>query len=103
MITVEELDNIQRKTLEEVKIRVVDEKDINRKNILVCGGTGCTSSKSPKIIEELQLKNKEYDEESSKSINKESDDIIIEEKSSDCRTNDNNEVDKNTKISKKYE
>lgn len=59
MITVDELDNIQRKTLEEVKIRVVDEKDINRKNILVCGGTGCTSSKSPKIIEELQKEIKE--------------------------------------------
>jgi NADP-reducing hydrogenase subunit HndC len=59
MITVDELDNIQRKTLEEVKIRVVDEKDINRKNILVCGGTGCTSSKSPKIIEELRKEIKE--------------------------------------------
>ena len=59
MITVDELDNIQRKTLEEVKIRVIDEKDINRKNILVCGGTGCTSSKSPKIIEELKKEIKE--------------------------------------------
>ena len=56
--------------------------------------------KERKIL--LKNKNKEYDEESSKSINKESDDIIIEEKSSDCRTNDNNEVDKNTKISKRY-
>ncbi len=59
MITVDELDNIQRKTLEEVKIRVVDEKNIDRKNILVCGGTGCTSSKSPKIIEELRKEIKE--------------------------------------------
>jgi len=59
MITVEELDNIQRKTLEKVKIRVIDEKDINRKNILVCGGTGCTSSKSPKIIDELRKEIKE--------------------------------------------
>ena len=59
MITVEELDNIQRKTLEEVKVRIVEEKDMNRKNILVCGGTGCTSSKSPKIIEELKKEIKE--------------------------------------------
>ena len=64
MITVEELDNIQRKTLEEVKMRIVEEKDMNRKNILVCGGTGCTSSKSPKIIEELKKEIKERNLES---------------------------------------
>ena len=30
-----------------------------RAHVLVCGGTGCTSSKSPKIIEELEREIKE--------------------------------------------
>ena len=36
------------------KMRSGEKIDSNRKNILVCGGTGCTSSKSPKIVEELE-------------------------------------------------
>ena len=59
--------------------------------------------KQKKII---QNKNKEYEEEissSSKSMNKISDDIIIEEKSEDTKTNENNEVSNdNEKIYKRY-
>ena len=51
-------------------------------------------------------KNKEYEDEitsSSQSINKISDDIIIEEKSEDTKTNENNEISKdNEKIYKRY-
>jgi Ca2+-binding EF-hand superfamily protein len=51
-------------------------------------------------------KNKEYDDEitsSSQSINKISDDIIIEEKSEDTKTNENNEISNdNEKIYKRY-
>ena len=59
--------------------------------------------KQKKII---QNKNKEYEEEissSSKSMNKISDDIIIEEKSEDTKTNENNEISNdNEKIYKRY-
>ena len=51
-------------------------------------------------------KNKEYEDEitsSSQSINKISDDIIIEEKSEDTKTNENNEISNdNEKIYKRY-
>ena len=59
--------------------------------------------KQKKIIKN---KNKEYEEEissSSKSMNKISDDIIIEEKSEDTKTNENNEISNdNEKIYKRY-
>ena len=59
--------------------------------------------KQKKII---KIKNKEYEDEissSSKSMNKISDDIIIEEKSEDTKTNDNNEPSNdNEKIYKRY-
>jgi Ca2+-binding EF-hand superfamily protein len=54
----------------------------------------------------IKNKNKEYEEEissSSKSMNKISDDIIIEEKSEDTKTNENNEISNdNEKIYKRY-
>ena len=50
MKTIKELDQIRIDTFNEIKMRIGEQIDINRKNILVCGGTGCTSSKSPKII-----------------------------------------------------
>ena len=59
MKTLEELEQIRKNTFEQIKMRVGEKIDSNRKNILVCGGTGCTSSKSPKIIEELEREIKE--------------------------------------------
>ena len=54
----------------------------------------------------IKNKSKEYEEEissSSKSMNKISDDIIIEEKSEDTKTNENNEISNdNEKIYKRY-
>ena len=53
MKTLDELNEIREKTLKEISLR----KDINykgnEKHILVCGGTGCTSSHSGKIIEKF--------------------------------------------------
>ena len=53
MKTIDEINSIREKTLKEISLR----KDINykgnEKHILVCGGTGCTSSHSLKIIEKL--------------------------------------------------
>ena len=53
MKTIEELNLIREKTYKEISLR----KDINykgnEKHILICGGTGCTSSHSGKIIEKF--------------------------------------------------
>ena len=101
----EEKENINIKSnVDTVENNNINEEEENFENIkindYIDNYEEIPTYKERKIL--LKNKNKEYDEESSKSINKESDDIIIEEKSSDCRTNDNNEVDKNTKISKRY-
>jgi Ca2+-binding EF-hand superfamily protein len=101
----EEKENINIKSnVDTIEINNINEEEENFENIkindYIDNYEEIPTYKERKIL--LKNKNKEYDEESSKSINKESDDIIIEEKSSDCRTNDNNEVDKNTKISKRY-
>ena len=101
----EEKENINIKSnVDTIENNNIYEEDENFENIkindYIDNYEEIPTYKERKIL--LKNKNKEYDEESSKSINKESDDIIIEEKSSDCRTNDNNEVDKNTKISKRY-
>ena len=59
MKSIEELKEIREKTFKEISLR----KDINypgnEKHILVCGGTGCTSSHSGKIIEKLNEQIKE--------------------------------------------
>ena len=59
MKSIEELNKIREKTFKEISLR----KDINypgnEKHILVCGGTGCTSSHSGKIIEKLNEQIKE--------------------------------------------
>ncbi len=59
MKTLEEINAIREKTLSEIALR----KDINykgnEKHILVCGGTGCTSSHSLKIIDKLNTLIKE--------------------------------------------
>jgi Ca2+-binding EF-hand superfamily protein len=101
----EEKENINIKSnVDTIENNNINEEEENFENIkindYIDNYEEIPTYKERKIL--LKNKNKEYDEESSKSINKESDDIIIEEKSSDCRTNDNNEVDKNTKISKRY-
>lgn len=64
MKTLEELNKIREEKRKELELRKNTEADTREKHILVCNGTGCTSSKSPKIlenfkkiIEEKQLKN----------------------------------------------
>ena len=51
MKTIEEIERIRSEKRKELELRVNTEADTREKHILVCRGTGCTSSKSPKIIE----------------------------------------------------
>ena len=64
MKTIEEIHKIAKQTRKELELRVNTKADTREKHILVCHGTGCTSSKSPliletfnKIIKEKKLKN----------------------------------------------
>ncbi len=50
MKTIEEIEKIRNEKKLELELRVNTEADTREKHILVCHGTGCTSSKSPKII-----------------------------------------------------
>ena len=54
MKTIEELEEIRKEKRKEIELRVNTEADTREKHILVCRGTGCTSSKSPKIIENFR-------------------------------------------------
>ena len=54
MKTFEEIMAIKEKTRKELDLRVNTKADTREKHILVCHGTGCTSSKSPKIIENFR-------------------------------------------------
>ncbi|MBQ9279493.1 MAG: NADH-quinone oxidoreductase subunit NuoF [Clostridia bacterium] len=54
MKTIEEINQIREAKRKELDLRVNTGLDSREKHILVCRGTGCTSSKSPKIIEELR-------------------------------------------------
>lgn len=54
MKTLEEIQKIREEKRKELDLRVNLKADTTEKHILVCRGTGCTSSKSPKIIEELR-------------------------------------------------
>ena len=54
MKTIEELEKIRIEKRKELDLRVNTESDTREKHILVCRGTGCTSSKSPKIIENFR-------------------------------------------------
>jgi len=54
MKTREEIENIRETKRAELQLRVSKNTDSVEKHILVCRGTGCTSSKSPKIIEEFR-------------------------------------------------
>ena len=64
MKTIEELNRIRVEKRVELDLRKNTDADTREKHILVCNGTGCTSSKSPeilekfkKIIEEKEIKN----------------------------------------------
>ena len=50
MKTLEEIRKIREEKRKELDLRVNLKADTHEKHILVCHGTGCTSSKSPKII-----------------------------------------------------
>ena len=53
MKTLEEINKIREEKRKELDLRVNLKASTQEKHILVCRGTGCTSSKSPKIIENL--------------------------------------------------
>ncbi len=54
MKTLEEIEQIRKSKREELDLRVNTKSDTREKHILVCHGTGCTSSKSPKILEKFR-------------------------------------------------
>ena len=54
MISLEELYKIGEKKKKELELRVNVNANTREKHILVCNGTGCTSSKSPKILENFK-------------------------------------------------
>ncbi len=54
MKTIQEIEEIRSKKRQELDLRVNTNSSTREKHILVCHGTGCTSSKSPKIIENLR-------------------------------------------------
>ena len=54
MKSLEEIHEIRESKRKELDLRVNLKADTREKHILVCHGTGCTSSKSPKIIENFR-------------------------------------------------
>ena len=54
MKTIQEIEKIRSEKRQELDLRVNTNSPTREKHILVCHGTGCTSSKSPKIIENLR-------------------------------------------------
>lgn len=54
MKTRKELHQIREEKRKELDLRVNTKADTREKHILVCQGTGCTSSKSPQILEEFK-------------------------------------------------
>jgi len=54
MKTLEEIKQIRELKRLELDLRINTQADTREKHILVCHGTGCTSSKSPKILENLR-------------------------------------------------
>ena len=51
MKTIQEIEKIRNEKRPQLDLRINTQADTREKHILVCRGTGCTSSKSPKIIE----------------------------------------------------
>ncbi len=68
MKTLDEIKKIRQETREKLDLRVNENSNSIEKHILVCGGTGCTSSKSPIIIENLRRLIKENNIENVKII-----------------------------------
>ena len=54
MNTIEEIHKIREEKKKELELRVNTNLDTREKHILVCHGTGCTSSKSPEILENFR-------------------------------------------------
>ena len=54
MKTIEQIEQIRNEKRKELDLRVNTAADTREKHILVCRGTGCTSSKSPQIIENFR-------------------------------------------------
>ena len=54
MKTLEEIHEIRESKRRELDLRVNTKADTREKHILVCHGTGCTSSKSPEILENFR-------------------------------------------------
>ena len=54
MKTLEEIHQIREEKRKELDLRVNTKADTREKHILVCHGTGCTSSKSPEILENFR-------------------------------------------------
>lgn len=61
MKTLEEIHQIREQKRKELDLRVNIKADTREKHILVCRGTGCTSSKSPEIINNFRRILKEKD------------------------------------------
>ena len=62
MKTLEEIHQIREQKRKELDLRVNIKADTREKHILVCRGTGCTSSKSPEIIENFRKNMKDNNE-----------------------------------------
>ena len=54
MKTLEEIYKIRAEKSKELDLRKNTNADTREKDILVCQGTGCTSSKSPEILENFK-------------------------------------------------
>ena len=54
MKTIEEIHKIREEKKKELDLRINTEADTREKHILVCHGTGCTSSKSIEILENFK-------------------------------------------------
>ena len=54
MKTLEEIHSIRENKRKELDLRINTKADTREKHILVCHGTGCTSSKSPQILENFR-------------------------------------------------
>ena len=54
MKTLEEIKKIRETKRKELDLRVNEKANTYEKHILVCHGTGCTSSKSPEILENFR-------------------------------------------------
>ena len=63
MKTIQEIEKIRNEKRPQLDLRINTQADTREKHILVCQGTGCTSSKSPQILEEFKkiLKEKGYE------------------------------------------